>query len=231
MDRSLIKDELTRYGFADNTVGLTLHGRPHAGRYEWYLGIYDDVNFENFVNDSRRSSDKLMPAGRFVINFLDPAQPPQGYADYRGSYLGEGERLALGMNAGYLDDAIDNGGISAIYACGVDLFFNKGPWVAQGEYDWIAENFDDDINFDIRAEGWYVQTGYMLTRCWELAGRFQIVDQDVNVPGNIRRWTSIGLNYYIWDHNFKVQTEYTFREGQSDDLRDNVVQCQLQLDF
>jgi hypothetical protein len=231
MDRSLIKDELTRYGFADNTVGLMLHGRPYCGRYEWYVGVFDNLDFERFSNDPDRESDQLMPAGRFVVNFLDPADPPQGYADYKASYLGKGQRLALGINAVALNEAIQLDENSDIYAWGVDLFFNKGRWVAQAEYDWLAQDFFDGADDDIQGEGWYVQTGYMLTNCWELAGRYQVLDPDTNTSGDILRWTSIGLNYYIWDHNFKIQTEYTFREEQEDGERDNVVQCQLQLDY
>ena len=41
MDRSLIKEQLTLVGMADNTDGVMLHGRPHCGRYEYAFGIFD----------------------------------------------------------------------------------------------------------------------------------------------------------------------------------------------
>jgi phosphate-selective porin len=231
MDRSLIKDELTRYGYADNTVGLMLHGRPHCGRYEWMIGVFDNIEFEEFSNDPARHSDQLMPAGRFVVNLLDPAEPPQGYADYKASYLGKGHRLALGINGAVLNEAIEDDENSDVFAWGVDVFYNYGRWVAQAEYDWLAQDFFGEVDDDVQPEGWYAQAGYMLTACWELAGRYQVLDPDTNTFQDQLRWTSIGLNYYIWDHNLKIQTEYQFRDGQDDDERDNAVHCQLQLDY
>jgi hypothetical protein len=66
MDRSLIKEFLTGIGFTDNTVGFMFHGRPHGGRFEWYAGLFDNIEFEFHSDDIDRESDKLMPAGRAV---------------------------------------------------------------------------------------------------------------------------------------------------------------------
>ena len=99
MDRTLIKEQLTAVGMADNTIGLMLHGRPYCGQFEYAFGIFDNDQFERFGLAGTKESDQLMPAGRVVWNVLDPMKPPEGYADYYESYLGKGQRLELGANA------------------------------------------------------------------------------------------------------------------------------------
>ena len=48
-------------------------------------------------------------------------------------------------------------------------------------------------------------------------------------------WTSVGFNFYIRQHNLKIQTDYTFRQGDSGTLftimQEDVFEVQLQLDF
>jgi phosphate-selective porin len=230
MDRTLIKEYLTTFGFTDNTVGMMFHGRPHCGRFEWYVGLFDNIEFEFHPDEAvERQSDKLMPAGRVVWNLLDPATPAQGYADYQESYLGEGQRLAVAANAGQLSEAFIDDDVFDITVWGGDVFYNRGPWVAQAEYDWIVFNGPDD---DFVGDGWYVQGGYFFYDfCWELAARYQLLDPNHDEFGDQQRWTTIGLNRYYWKHNLKIQMEYTFRDEQDDEEDNNLVQVQLQLDY
>lgn len=233
MDRSLVKSALTELGFADNGIGLMFHGRPDCGRFEYAVGIFDSVEFEDDGDDGNgptRDSDELMPIGRVVWHLLDPATPPDGYADYYGSYLGQGQRLDIGANAAYLQEASIDDDEFSVYAWGVDLFFNRGPYTLQAEYDWFMQDSVGGIP-DVRGDGWYVQAGYFFNCCWELAGRYQLLDPDHDVFGDQLRWTSVGLNYYIWKHNLKIQTDYTFKDEQGADVADNVLQVQLQLDY
>lgn len=223
MDRTLIKEQLTSLGLADNTIGLLLHGRPNAGRFEYAVGIFDNIKFEKFGSDGPRNSHQLMPAGRFVVNFLDPAVPPDGYADYEESYIGKGQRLAIGVNAAYLGGARDEEEDNKfdLYAYGADLFFNRGPFTFQAEYDLYHEN-------DRWGYGWYVQTGYLFCCCIELAARYQEL---MPISHDRETWASIGLNKYIRQHNLKIQTDYTFKRREADHENIHVFEIQLQLDF
>jgi hypothetical protein len=237
MDRSLIKEELTGVGFADNTIGVMLHGRPDCGRYEYMFGVFDSVVYERFGVAGTRESDDLMPGGRFVVSLLDPQSTLDGYADYLGSYLGKGQRLDIGINAVHLSDALDAATTLDLSAWGVDLFYNTGPYTFQTEYDQILENVDGGV--DIFADGWYVQGGYLFNPCdpcLEFALRYQELDPLV---GDTLQWTSVGFNWYIREHNLKVQTDYTFRSdtvgtvipGGIGLFDEDVFQIQLQLDF
>ena len=224
MDRTLIKEKLTELGLADNTIGIMLHGRPDDGRFEYAIGIFEDLKLDRL----RWNSRQLMPAGRFVVNFLDPQERPDGYADYEESYIGKGKRLAIGINGAYL------GGVKGNFAeeethkkfylsvLGGDLFFNYYRLTFQAEYDWYTERKKHGY-------GWYVQTGYLFFLCAELAIRYQEL---VPIERNEKeQWASIGMNTYFRLHHLKIQTDYTFKQKKSLDKNDHVFEIQLQLDF
>jgi hypothetical protein len=222
MDRSLIKEALTGLGLADNTIGLMAYGRPREGHIEYAVGVFDNEGFEKVGVAGVRESDELMPAGRLSLHLLDPNG---GYADYQGSYIGEGQMLSLGANAAHLGDAIDGLNQYDITAWGTDVFFCSGPFCAQAEFDWFTESGDAGAA-DIHGEGWYVQGGWLFCCPWELAARYQ----ELNFEGQDRlKWTSIGLNYYFRKHHLKIQSDYTFREGGVFD--EDLFQVQLQLDY
>ncbi len=236
MDRSLIKGALTILGFADNTVGLLVHGRPLDGHLSYGFGIFDNVSFETLGVDTTvlaRSSNGAMTSGRLVYDFLDPAKP-DGYGDYWGSYIGEGKRLSIGANAAYLTEAEDpriSPEAFSIYALGVDLFFNMGAFTAQAEYDMYTQDTDADSS-DIDGSGWYAQAGYLILPKLEITFRYQEVD-----PSNIDlfdklKWTSIGLNYYLHSQKLKLAADYTFKKEEGTmEIDNNIFQVQLQLDF
>ena len=65
--------------------------------------------------------------------------------------------------------------------------------------------------------GYYGQIGYYLVpELWELAGRISGVDFDqVNNPtvlGDVTEYT-LGLNYYLYGHNAKIQMDYSFLDN------------------
>jgi phosphate-selective porin len=250
MDRTLIKEQLTAVGMADNTFGLMLHSRPYCGRFEYAFGIFDSDVYERNVGFGvapiPRESDELMPAGRFVVSLLDPQPVPDQYADYLESYLGKGQRLDIGVNFAHLGGVTDTA-VSAtddfdLTAWGIDLFANSGPWTFQTEYDQIVENIA--LAADVTAEGWYAQGGYIFhydDPCIaEFAVRYEQLNPTPIFGDDTFEWTRVGFNFYIREHNLKVQTDYCFRSG--NDLvaalpgglgffDEDVFEVQLQLDF
>ena len=229
VDRSLIKDQLTSFGFADNTTGLLGHGRPFKGRFEYSLGVFNNEKFRRIGAPGANRSDFMMPAGRIVYHFLDPA-PRRGYADYQSSYLGKGKRLSVGANSAYLRKARDTVNEFNLFALGTDVFFSAGPFTAEAEYDRLKKALFGG-NPDIQMDGWYVQAGYLVWRRVEFAARHQQLDPNVFVPNNSLRWTSVGSNIYFRKHNVKLQLDYTFRRGPGQIVKTDVLQIQVQVDY
>ncbi len=237
MDRSLVTDELSSFGLVDNTIGLWAHGRPFGGHFEYAVGVFDNRVFELGASGTRES-DQLMPAGRIVLNLLDPAKAPDGFADYWASYLGEGQRLAIGLNGAYLGSARDGLNEFDLLGFGADLFFNTGPFTFEAEYDRYEFDSNRTASPDREGDGWFAQAGYLFHPWFEFVGRHQEADRNIlgfnaNTPANGRsRWTSIGFNTYLGGHNLKIHTDYTFKDERVNDIGgDNMFQVQLQFDY
>jgi len=231
VDRSLIKDQLTSFGFADNTIGLLGHGRPFKGRVEYSVGIFNNEKFRKFRKIGAPGVNKsahLMPAGRFVYHFLDPA-PPGGYGDYQSSYVGKGKRLSIGANSAYLRKARDTVNEFNLLGWGTDVFFSNGPFSAEAEYDQLRKKLIG--NPDTQMDGWYAQAGYLVRGRVEFAARHQQLDPNVSVSNNQLRWTSLGSNIYFRKHNVKLQLDYTFRRGPGQIVKTNALQIQMQVDY
>lgn len=64
--------------------------------------------------------------------------------------------------------------------------------------------------------------GYFFNRWFELAARYQELDPDTNVYGNRLRWTSVGFNPYIREHNLKIQTDYTSKSEQANHVENDM---------
>lgn len=244
MNRSVIKAALTAVGFADNTIGALFHEIIMDGRLAYGAGIFQNNVFKEVPT----------VAGRLTLHLLDKAKP-QGsrgsYANYRGSYIGEGRRLDIGANAAYTPDAHNAVGNYDVYAAGGDAFFNTGPFTLQGEYDWFKQS-GRGVTTDIETKGGFVQAAVMLNSfierfCsskWvppmELAARYQNVDSggglaipDLGLMGTFVgtiQAGEVGMNFYIRDHNLKVQTNYTYADFEGSGTS-NIYQLQLQLDF
>lgn len=229
MDRSLIKDALTVLGLADKTIGVLVHGRPLGGHFEYATGVFDNLRFDQAASPTAKQADGAMVMGRIVLHLLDPA-PSRGYADYQSSYIGQGRRLALGVNAAYLSKAREGTQQFDVDGWGADLFFNTGPLTLEAEYDRFEEAMIG-TGPDVLGNGWYVQGGYLLHGMFELAARYQKFDPDRNVAGNRLQWTSVGFNIYLRQHSLKVQTDYTFKREQRNGVQNDAFQSQLQLDF
>lgn len=66
--------------------------------------------------------------------------------------------------------------------------------------------------------GYYGQLGYYLVpEQWELAGRISGVDFELpnnpSVSGDVTEYT-VGLNYYLYGHNAKIQMDYSFLDNE-----------------
>jgi len=71
------------------------------------------------------------------------------------------------------------------------------------------------------------------------AARYQERDADGGAFADRLRWTTVGTNVYLHDHNLKVQGEYTFKREHDRPVkrehdrpvRNDLFQVQLQLDY
>ena len=73
----------------------------------------------------------------------------------------------------------------------------------------------------------------LLHDCWEVNARYQSLYDPINPIDDSTEihWTSVGVNYYIHEHNLKVQADYTWKDELATEIANDGFQVQLQLDF
>jgi len=220
-------------GLADNTIGVLGHGRPSKGRYEYSVGVFDNLAFEDATSATARQARGMLEIARVGVHLWDPATPG-GYGDYKASMIGQGRHLAIAVNGASMVNAYQGPDQFDLTAWGADLFFNQGPVVFQSEYDEWREDVQGTApggKVDTKGTGWFVQGGYLVHPRIELCARYQERDADAGVYFNRLDWTTVGMNYYLRDHNLKLQTEYSVKNEETAAVDNDLFQMQLQLDF
>lgn len=172
----------------DNGVAVT-------GKLELFpLGSFtkDGTNFEGDL--SREKSPKLMLSGAFHQN--NHARRTQGQ---------------LG------DDLFMQKTMKSVL---VDAMFKYNGWAAMSSYmsrtakDPITFNPDDltESNYVYTGQGMDYQLSYTFPSNYEVIGRLstQKAHEDIKaIAPNTKEYT-IGLTKYVWEHAFKLQTEFTY---------------------
>lgn len=77
--------------------------------------------------------------------------------------------------------------------------------------------------------GWGInlQGGYVFENMWEISGRYSYVEPDNGIYPSKEDFT-LGLSKYVFGHNFKVQTDFTYRVEQF--ATDHII-GRLQMEF
>jgi hypothetical protein len=103
----------------------------------------------------------------------------------------------------------------------LDAMFKYNGWAAMTSY--MSRTTNDiavttnpenntETNYAFVGSGFDYQLSYNTVSNYEIIGRYSIqkVGSDIkNFAPNTKQY-SIGLTKYIWEHNFKLQTELTF---------------------
>lgn len=140
-----------------------------------------------------------------------------GDRSYEGDYSGtEGFAATVGAAANYGQGATELEGDFDQIDVNVDAGVRSAGFSLQGEWYWASRDYDDiDGDLGEREDtGGYVQAGYMFVpEEWEVVGRYAIIafDDDVDVRDDEQEVT-VGLNYYIWGHDLKVQNAFSWLE-------------------
>lgn len=127
----------------------------------------------------------------------------------------------------------------------IDAMFKYKGFSFMGEYayrdakDPIAKNSDGTLATDANGNltkqvvqvgsGLNLQTGYLLSKNWELSGRYTNIKLDENITGKgLENQYTLGLSKYIAGHKLKVQTDVSYLDLASST---NELMYRLQVDI
>lgn len=104
------------------------------------------------------------------------------------------------------------------------------------EYFHRAIDPDNDAKDEEKAEGYYVQAGYLIVpKTIEVAARYEYFDPNDDSSDDLRKEYGIGVNYFINGHRNKIQADFFKIKDESGKTKegeeDNRLRVQYQLAF
>ncbi len=193
--------------FYQYDVGLMVHGDAWDNKLEYYASITNGSG-QNRINPNK----DLLYIGRIVWN-------PTGQYGYQESDVNYSDRPAITVAAsgGYLKREYD---LTKLAQAGFELGSKYKGFSFQGEF-YFRDNRPRGEN-SYQDVGYYAQAGYLFKKRFEIAGRLSQVffggQGSNNLPGarpNNKNEFTGGFNYYIFQHDLKVQTDYSYLTTQT----------------
>jgi hypothetical protein len=222
VDRGAVSNVPNALGLADNAVGFDLRGRLQGGKVEYAVGAYD-----NRVLPSPFQQIPMV-MGRIDLNLLSTKDI------YRDCHFGTDRWCSFGINGGYqgkienaagLDEGYSSiGGVDGM----VDVPFGRSRLFGRGEAN-VIKLRDPAGGNTLDTRVWMLGAGILLGQKLQPMARFDEIRPDDAAGGGVTDITYVGANYYLKEHNLKVQGDMQFQSGTGDQL--DGVRLQAQVDF
>jgi len=111
---------------------------------------------------------------------------------------------------------------------GVEGAANVGRWRIRSEYLSVGLSGSGQ-NHDLTATGWYTQATCVLSRRWEIVGKYEALDPNTRVVDrNDIGWTTLGVNWFLHGNREKIQADYIFKQARGNGGWDRTLLVQYQ---
>lgn len=235
---NLLFTDLSSADYAFNLQrAIGAHSGGKFGRLSYDVATTNSIRALD-AGGQQNIGDELAFLGRLELDILDP----YGYLESSPT-LPSAPQLSVGVAAAFnpIDEASGFQNVlpgDRTTNITVDAGFRVGPLSLQAAGYYRSINYGSPGLSDGDDWGYYGQIGYYIVPGhWELAARISEVEFDnPNNPavlGDGREYT-VGLNYYLYGHNVKLQLDYSFIENDpfsGSDSEDHRVRVQTQILF
>lgn len=216
---NLLFSDLSEADYAFNLPrGIGAHVSGKLGPLSYHAAALNSVRALDAPGQQNVGSN-IGALGRLELDILKP------YGYYESSPKAAAEpQLSVGVAVAYnpIDGASSFQNLIAKDSTTnvtLDLGFRWEQLSIQGAGYYRRDKFTTPGLSDGNDWGYYSQLGYYLVPGkLELAGRVSGVEFDkLNASGVFRKTTAYtgGLNYYIYGHNLKLQTDYSFLDNEN----------------
>lgn len=206
----------------------------------WTLSLTAGNSVRALDSDTQQNSGlKLAGIGRVVYDVLEPYT----YVQETIPDHVEKPQLSIGAAFGFNPVDADSGlqntraGMDT-YNGTVDFGYRYQHFNTEAAAFWRKDHSPKSTGLnDSDNYGWYWQAGYyLLPKRLELAGTASQVNFEQQQGSSYKNQTvgAVGLNYYFYEHNFKVQADYSHIAGEDwndNSLEDNKIRVQGQVYF
>lgn len=186
-------------GEGRNVSTGNLGGHQYSGRLEllpW--GEFESGGDYSGGDLKREKSPKMMVAATYNLN-LNAVKTRGNQGTYMATDFGFHK---TDINTLFLDAVFKYNGFSFM-----------AEYAYREADDPIAKNIDGSLTGEVvqTGNGLNLQTGYLLSRNWEVSGRYTNIKLDKNITGrNPENQYTLGLSKYIAGHKLKVQTDISY---------------------
>lgn len=211
-------------GPSGRQLGIGVQGFV-AGGFEYGVGIWNGA--DTFAEMAEEPA--FMGGGRIAVHPLGLAGVGNAIKPGNESDTAISDKPGLSLGAAvYFEDRKNVVSILPALApyedrqlkVGVDLAFQYRGLSLEGEM-FLVRAFAADggvadtlslAYLDAPGISTYFQAGYMITKRFELVGRFDMVDENTEIRG-IRFYPTVGATVFIYGNNLKFQTQYRVNIG------------------
>ncbi len=189
-------------------LGFMMHGLL-KNKWEYNLGIFNGTGI-NLNSATKTMSDdlgipSLLYAGRLAFMPKGPMPSHQGNIDDLNN-----NKILFAVSGSYNVEA--NWESSNDLRLGFEFSYLLRRWYFSAEAYYMNADFvqRQKANVDYSFWGGYAQAGYFVTNKMQTAVRFDMLDRNsTNIPGFLNL-PAIGLNYYLFGYNLKLQAMYQY---------------------
>jgi phosphate-selective porin OprO and OprP len=230
-ERTLASDRLT----LGRQVGLQLAGELLDERLAYSLGAFNGSGANNNFNDN----DSFVVAGRLSGTLFQggAATAPARWTGGINALTTSDSGVRLGSDF-RLDStpgtpARDNLFSGDRTGFGLDTQLSVGRFDLWAEY--LRQRFEPESRLPLgkfTAEGWYAQAAmFVVPARLQLVAKYELLDPVSALPGaETATWTT-GINYYIRNHDLKLQIHYLSSDLPGDAGTENRLLARVQTAF
>ncbi|MFH1540274.1 MAG: porin, partial [Elusimicrobiota bacterium] len=107
---------------------------------------------------------------------------------------------------------------------GVEVKYSQDPITVYGEFASGKSSSKDKQTY-------YTAVGYKFLKLYQAVLRYDFYDTDTDTKDNAKTETTVGLNYFIENHNSKVQLNYVLRGEEGTSVSDDIVRVNVQISY
>jgi hypothetical protein len=187
-------------------LGVMMHGLL-KGKWEYNLGIFNGTGIAVNTAQKTMSDDlgipSLLYSGRIAFMPFGPLPSHQGRIDDMNNH-----KILFGLSASYNVEAEWES--CNDFRTGFEFAWLYNRWYFTAEVYYMNMKFTklQRGSYQYNFLGGYIQGGYFLTGKLQAALRYDLYDRNSTSKDGILNLPAIGLNYYLFGYNLKLQAMY-----------------------
>jgi len=189
-------------------LGFMVHGLL-KNKWEYNLGIFNGTGISVNAAQKTLSDDLGIPSLLYAARLAFMPKGPMPLHQGNTNDL-KNDKLLFAISTSYNVEA--NWQTSNDFRLGLEISYIKDRLYLSGEayYLNIALTKRQKVSADYSFAGAYIQGGYFVTDKIQPALRYDFMDRNSLNTKGLLNLPSVGLNYYLFGYNLKLQAMYQF---------------------